>query len=85
MQFNQDKNAYIVQALYTEQNLQLEERTESWDFLWTKSNYTNTEKWLFYQENQKLLESFSFIVQVLISSDIALAHFFDALFKASVF
>lgn len=66
MQFNQDKNSYLVQALYTEQNINLEERPESWDFFWTKANYTNDEKWAYYQENQKLLESFSLIVQVII-------------------
>lgn len=64
MQFNQDKNAYLIQALNTEQNAHLEDRIEAWDFLWTKSNHTNEEKWFFYQENQKLLDKFSVIVQV---------------------
>lgn len=67
MQFNQDKNAYLIQALYAEQNVNLEDRPESWDFFWTKTTYTNDEKWAYYQENQKLLESFSLIVQVILT------------------
>mgnify|MGYP000958473517 FL=1 len=64
MQFNQDKNAYLIEAFYNQQNVNLEERPESWDFFWSKANYTNQEKWAYYQENQKLLDQFSQLVQV---------------------
>jgi len=63
LQFNHDKNFGGFETIFSEQNQDLEDRPDSWNFTGKISYFNNNEKWEFYQANQKLLDGFSTIAE----------------------